>query len=277
MIRSKNFRVAALAATISFWNFGASAEFVRAELKPDDQGQFYCNDAGDWCFGLASVPENDEDHNAPVLVVQHHGVEVSHQKIDLENAESEQVFGWQKTGIWPAWINDTENDKAFLIGITTTTSVGYSGGGASVSMLSLIRVDTASKEGAAAGVPSFDVVATLPVKSSKMIRACFSEQDVIDRREQCHDVYEFQADIAPVNGTGGKRLPALQYQARASKFPPWADLMEDSTTKPPLDDQDMVKSPDPDCSFNRVFGFDGDADEYHIDIPVSACITYWVP
>jgi hypothetical protein len=266
-----------MVTTMSFWNLEASAEFVRAELKPDEQGQFYCNDAGDWCFGLASVPENGQGHTAPVLVVRHRGNEVSRQKIELGSADDEEVFGWQKTGIWPAWIHDPERDNAFLMGITTTTSAGYSGGGASVSMLSLIRAETALKGGTTTKVPSFDVVAIVPIKSSKMIRACFSEQDVIDRHEQCHDVYEFKADIAPLNDTAGQGLPALQYQARASKFPPWADLMKDTTTKPPLDDEDMVKAPDPDCSFDRVFGFDAGAGQYQIDLPVSACSTYWVP
>lgn len=281
MIRSKNFCAAALVTTISLWSYGASAEFVRAELMPDDHGQFYCDKLKDWCFGLASIQEDGEGLNAPVLVVLHQGGEVARQKIDLGNADNEDVFGLQKTGIWPAWIHDAGQDKAFLIGITKTTSAGYSGGGASVSMLSLISIETVPKNGAAPGAPSFNVVATMPIKSSKMIRACFSEQDVIDRREQCHDIYEFEADVAPVNDSvndeGAERLPALRYHANAFKFPPWANLMEDSATKPPLDDHDMDKAPDPDCSFDRVFGFDGDTGEYQIDIPVPACSTYWVP
>ncbi|MBC08130.1 hypothetical protein [Thalassospira sp.] len=280
MKRSKVVYAAIMMAGMSLWSQGASADYMRGALTADDSGQFYCEAAKNWCFGLASVQEDAEGKSAPVLVVIHEGNEIARQKIVLADASEEEVFGWQKTAIWQAWISGPAQSAPFLIGITRTTSVGYSGGGASVSMLSLVRVDPGAMDAKTQRPPSFDVVGMLPIQSSKMIRACFSEQDVLDRQEHCHDVYEFDADITPIrlgDGEGMDDLPALQYQARASKFPRWADLTKDSTTMPPLEAQDLVAAPDPDCSFDRVLGFDSDARTYQIDIPADDCSTYWVP
>lgn len=277
MKKNKVLYGAVMAATTSLWASGATAEFMSESLTLDDSGQFYCADAKDWCFGLASVQEGTEGEQSPVLVVVHEGHEVARQKIDHSDADDKELFGWQKTAIWPAWIRDPRLDTAFLIGITRTTSVGYSDGGASVSMLSLIRVENDVLESPSKHSAGFDVVATMPIQSSKMIRACFSEQDIIDRQEQCHDTYDFDADITPIETVGSEALPPLRYQAVAVKFPPWADLTKDSTTMPPLKEEDMVAAPDPECSFDKVFGFEGDAGVYRIDIPVEACSTYWVP
>ncbi|MCC9622561.1 hypothetical protein LPB41_12735 [Thalassospira sp. MA62] len=255
----------------------ASAAFVRTDMQADPTGQFLCGDTGEWCFGLAQQPADTDTDFVPVLLVLRDGQEVERQKIELATDRMGDIGGWRKTAVWPVMINDPNTNGAFLVGINTTTSVGYSGGGASVSMLSLIKVTPETGQGMSPVAPKLDAVATLPIEASKMIRACFDQQDMIDRQQQCHDVYEFAGDVEPVPASEIGGLPTLRYQTVASKFPPNAALDRDSTTQPPLGKDDMTAAPDPNCQFDALFQFDPARQHYQVDVSFDACDTYLIP
>ena len=274
------------AMAVTLWPFAASADFRKSDLKADPSGQFYCDETMDWCFGLAQKPSNAGEGHTPLLLVLRAGKEVTRQEIILGKRRHDGNGGWRKTGIWPHRFHDPQRRGAFLMGIVTTTTVGYSGGGASVAMLSLIRVDPTPGNNPTGTPPVLGMVATVPLEASKMIRACFSEQDAIDRHQVCHDEYDFEASITPVSevgaqvggdDTGQGNMPSLQYVARASRFPPNADLGTDSSVRPPLNKQEMVRAPDLACSFDAVFRFDRKAQVYEIDLPIEGCETYLVP
>ncbi|MEQ8391538.1 MAG: hypothetical protein RIB30_11150 [Thalassospira sp.] len=273
---------AVLAGLTMLCPFGASADFVQSDLKADPSGQFYCGDAMEWCFGIAQTSSGAKDSDAvdiPVLLVLRAGKEVTRQEIIQPKSSDDDVVSWRKTGIWPQWVHDPDNSGAFLMGIVTTTSVGYSGGGASVAMLSLIRVDPQSGIAPVGVPPKLDMVATFPWEASKMIRACFSEQDMIDRNQLCHDTYDFTAEIAPVSDVNARigALPSLHYLAGASKFPPNADLTTDSNTRPVVGEKTMVQTPDPACQLDAVFRFNINAQVYDIDLPLEGCEAYLIP
>lgn len=273
----KAYYAAVLAGLTMLCPFGASADFVQSDLKADPSGQFYCGDAMEWCFGIAQTSSGAKDSGAvdtPVLLVLRAGKEVTRQEIIQPKSSDDDVVSWRKTGIWPQWVHDPDNSGAFLMGIVTTTSVGYSGGGASVAMLSLIRVDPQS------GMPpKLDMVATLPWEASKMIRACFSEQDVIDRNQLCHDTYDFTAEITPVTDAlaGQNKMPSLHYVAGASKFPPNANLATDSNSRPVVGEQTMAQTPDPACQIDEISRFNINAQAYDIDLPLKGCDAYLIP
>src|SRR3546814_5831390 len=79
----------------------------------------------------------------------------------------------------------------------------YSGGGGSASQLHLLELDGAPAAPALGGE-----VLVVPWEASLMIRACFSEEDMKDRLEACHDEYDFGATLA-VASMGGGAFPKI--------------------------------------------------------------------
>src|SRR3546814_20543862 len=81
------------------------------------------------------------------------------------------------------------------------------------SQLHLLELDGAPAAPALGGE-----VLVVPWEASLMIRACFSEEDMKDRLEACHDEYDFGATFA-VASIGGGAFPTLSHHVVATAFP----------------------------------------------------------
>jgi len=156
-------------------------------------------------------------------------------------------------------------DGPLLVEVERANAAGYSGGGASETVLVVLRIDP---DGAVA--PMFEA----PVAANKLIRACFSQRDERRRRGACHDEYEFTATLAldPANASGP---PRFVLTTRARTYPGQRQLDSDATTQPPLLARDLVWWTDPLCSYRRVFAADAAAEGYLPDAPLPECADYF--
>jgi hypothetical protein len=173
------------------------------------------------------------------------------------------VDDYQQIEIWPHLIRF---DGGVLAGIEVTTSTGYSGGGAQATELRLI-----------AFLPEKSPWMPLAVviRSSAIIRACFSEQDAIDRADACHDEYDFTGDLSVGDGLQ-QAMPVLRYRTTATSYPGDVSRNEDSLARPPLKESDLVTVEDPECSYERVFRLDDKA-MYVPDAPLPDCSNWTAP
>lgn len=147
-----------------------------------------------------------------------------------------------------------------LVGVTRMETTMYSGGGAHIQWLFLLR----------SGENRLDLALGLPIMGSKTIRACFSEADVIARNDACADLYDFDASLTALPDTGTP--PDLHYETRATVFPPDARLDHDNSHLPVP--QDAAPAIDPDCTFTRIFRWDDASRSYRPDAPLPDCDTF---
>ncbi|MGN6689775.1 MAG: hypothetical protein ACTHJU_02400 [Sphingopyxis sp.] len=178
----------------------------------------------------------------------------------------------QSVDLWPKLIRAKGGDGAnrYLVGILTGQTSMYSGGGGSASQLHLIELD-ATPNAARLGGEAIEV----PWSGSLLIRACFSEEDMKDRLDACHDEYEFGATLVAAPG-GAALFPTLSYRAVATAFPRSSRRSEDnSATK--LKRADLVRARDPACTYDRVLRYDAAAARYQMDRPAPDCSDYTTP
>lgn len=178
----------------------------------------------------------------------------------------------QSVDLWPKLIRAKGGDGAgrYLVGILTGQTSMYSGGGGSASQLHLIELD-ATPSAARLGGEAIEV----PWSGSLLIRACFSEEDMKDRLEACHDEYEFDAALAAAPG-GAAIFPTLSYRAVATAFPRGSRRSDDnSATK--LKRADLVRARDPACTYDRVLRYDATTSRYQMDRPAPDCSDYTTP
>jgi hypothetical protein len=116
----------------------------------------------------------------------------------------------------------------------------------------------------------------VPVGASLLIRACFGERDMAQRRGACHDDYNFAGEVG-LSREAASGLPVLTYVTKATAFPRGVSRLADSTAKPRLKKSDLVHERDPECSFSRRFRFDAAAGVYVPDSPLPDCSAYTVP
>jgi len=174
--------------------------------------------------------------------------------------------------LWPNLIAFKSDDGAqhYLVGILGRQNAMYSGGGGSGSRLHVYELSTAP--GATGlGAEVLDVV----WDSSLMIRACFSEQDMKDRLEACHDEYDFNATLTVAPGGGGV-FPALAYRAVATTFPRTSRRSEDNSAGK-LKRADLVRGEDPACTYDRVLRYNPATSRYEMDRPAPDCSDYTTP
>jgi len=164
--------------------------------------------------------------------------------------------------VWPVIVRSGE---AALVGIITTDSQMYSGGGASAQMLTLYEV--------AEGVAREAL--RLPYLGQATIRACFDEGDEATRAGACHDEYSFVTRIS-MDETVASGSPVLTLQTAAGSYPGPLTRMEDSTTRGALTEADLVWAQDAECTFSRTYtrGPDG---LYAPDQPLPGCADYLEP
>jgi hypothetical protein len=167
--------------------------------------------------------------------------------------------------LWPHLLR--EADGAVTIGLLAGRRSGFSGGGAMATRLVLVRVEPGASEAAA--------VLTLPVQGSAMIRACFSEEDMRQRRQACHDEYEFAGTLTLAPGAADRHL-GLLFETRARTYPGEVTRWEDSAERPRLQRRDLVWANHAGCSYRRTFGFDPAAGRYVADSPLPDCSQFLV-
>lgn len=178
----------------------------------------------------------------------------------------------EKQELWPNLIAAKGGDGSprYLVGILGRVSAMYSGGGGSGSRLHLYEFGSAPGS-TGLGAEVLDIV----WDGSLMIRACFSEQDMKDRLEACHDEYDFAATLTAAPADGGW-WPALTYRAAATTFPRTSRRSEDNSAVR-LKRAHLVRAPDPRCSYDRVLHYNPATSRYEMDRPAPDCSDYTTP
>lgn len=166
-------------------------------------------------------------------------------------------------GIWPFMVREAGGGALF--GLLSSRGTSYSGGGATVTRLILLREDPASM--------ALSPVLDLPWEGYAMIRACFSGEDSQVRLDHCQDEYRFAGSLA-LDPDGAPGSPRFRFETRAQTFPGRVSRDEDSLQRPPLRRQDLVWWRDPVCSYRRIFTFDPGAGGYAADAPLPECRDY---
>jgi hypothetical protein len=226
-----------------------------------EEGKSQCLPDRSLCL---EVPPTGEDSEAgAVLRVSSPGAEAVSLTLP-EFAEAQSVE------LWSRLIRAKDDPDRYLVGILTGQTSMYSGGGGSASQLHLIELDAAPK------APRLgDEVLAVPWTGSLLIRACFSESDMKDRFEACHDEYDFGATLAPAPGSATV-FPTLSYRAVATAFPRTSRRSEDNSgTK--LKRADLVRAQDSACTYDRVLRYDVAASRYQLDRPLPDCSDYTTP
>lgn len=165
---------------------------------------------------------------------------------------------------WPKLIRF---EGGILAGVLVQERSMYSGGGASATTLHLIAF--------VPGQPPVQVL-SVPQNGSATIRACFSERDMRQRADACHDEYTFDATLT-LSGTSAAGMPVLRYRSKATSFPGRVSRSKDSLAARPLRQRDLVTVTDPQCSYQRLYRFAPQAGAYVPDAPVPDCSNYTVP
>ncbi len=161
--------------------------------------------------------------------------------------------------------------EALLIGVLTSYSTMYSGGGGEATRLHLFEVSRAYGSPRLAGERL-----AIPYTSSLMIRACFSEHDFKDRHGACHDEYRFSAELGLTAGPTGSSMPQLTYRTSAETFPRSASRSADGSGVR-LTRADLVWQADPECSYSRQLRFNPASERYEMDRPAPDCSEFTAP
>lgn len=217
-----------------------------------------CTAGREWCAELLRDGEAWR-----LALIARAGANQAERRIAFEPPD--RGVGEPSFAIWPHLIR--EADGAVTIGLLAARRTGFSGGGAMATRLILVRVEPGASEAA--------MVATLPVQGSAMIRACFSEEDMRQRRQACHDEYEFAGTLTLAPVAAG-RHPRLLFETRARTYPGDVTRWEDSAERPRLRRGDLVWANHAGCSYRRSFGFDPAAGRYIADAPLPDCGQFLV-
>lgn len=172
--------------------------------------------------------------------------------------------------VWSRVLRLASDNGAILVGAMYNVTAAYSGGGGSALELRLFRV---SRNGTTFHA---NEVLTVPMSGGLSIRACFSEQDMRNRLDACHDEYTFSASLG-LDRTVESGYPSLVYQTRATSFPGKVSRSEDSLMLPPLRKRDLVAVVDPLCTYKRTFRFMKTTGVYMPDKSLPDCSNYTVP
>lgn len=165
---------------------------------------------------------------------------------------------------------EPESVRTYLVGFVRARHEDYSGGYAESMRLHLFRLVIGSDNSAALG----DELLNLPWSSQAEIRACFTEQDLRDRREACHDIYRSVPTLAvagPPAATNG--LPDLLFAIEATAYPRTSRRDRDNSAGPPLTAEDLSEWRDPDCSYSRRLAYNPATLRYEMDRPAPDCPT----
>ena len=167
--------------------------------------------------------------------------------------------------VWPYVIRLGRDDESAIVGLVSTETQMYSGGGGSAKRVTLFEVAPGREAQQLTG---------FPLSGNLMIRVCFSEEDVQARRGACHDEYDFVGTLG-LDPSVTEGEPRLVLTTEASTFPGRATRNDDSTARAPLQETDLVRWRVDACSFRRVAPKVGDV--YVWDEAFPACSDYLEP
>lgn len=228
-----------------------------------DEGDRQCLPDKSLCLQIPTVAE-DGGGDTALIVTPAEGEATTVALPGLYDAE--------KLELWPNVIAFKEGDGTprYLVGILGRMNAMYSGGGGSGARLHLYQFSSVP---GATGLG--DEVLNVVWDGSLMIRACFSEQDMKDRLEACHDEYDFNATLsaAPADGAA---LPPLTYRAVATTFPRNSRRSEDNSVGK-LKRADLVRTQDPACTYERLLRYNPATVRYEMDRPAPECSDYTTP
>lgn len=230
----------------------ARIEPLRADRRASDHS---CTVDRIWCVtqrnGAAMVVHNGD--GAPRHVAS----------LPLPKDEDQRV----ESTLWPRIVRIAMpgQREAALLGVQRTQSEMYSGGGGSVTTLTLFEVGAGA---ANRQRPVFEA----PLDSSFMIRACFTPEDQRRRRDACHDEYRYHADLtAPPQRADELRLV---YNAQADSFPGRRNRFDDSSREGQLRKSDLVRAVDRRCTFERQVTRDPRSGVLRWNAPLPDCREY---
>jgi hypothetical protein len=183
--------------------------------------------------------------------------------------------------IWPTIIRQpTPRDdgiklnETISIGIELGQSTSYSGGGAQSTSLQLYQLSP-NIDGSVPEPINFGTVLSVPLSGNKMIRVCFGEADYKKRRGVCHDEYTFNATLK-LGKTMPNGTPQIIYQSTAINSPGSSRLSDDNTLRQ-LSAADIKPRKDAQCSYRRIYTFDGELGHYFAPKPAPDCSDFMVP
>lgn len=170
----------------------------------------------------------------------------------LETNEDERI----ESALWRSIVRTREpgRGEVVLLGVARTQRTAYSGGGGSVTTLTLFELRPNANEKPRA-------VLDAPLDSNFLIRACFTRADKRQRRGACHDEYRYRASLTALpQGT-------LVYKARADSFPGRRQRFDDSAREGQLRKADIYRAVDRRCTFSRELVRSAGAFEWSAPLP----------
>jgi hypothetical protein len=162
--------------------------------------------------------------------------------------------------VWPHIVIQAHD--GVIVGVTRTDRTGYSGGGASVARLELVRVG----DGAA------NAILQVPIAGQADLRACFSDSDRRARHDACSDRYEFNGTLE-LDASTRAGFPSFILTTRARTYPGHVSRSRDSSGDQ-LRPSDLHWSDDPVCSYRRSFHLVPPARRYEPDAPLPDCSDF---
>ncbi len=265
---------------------------VAAEIRatgPSDPGTpaSYCTQDKRWCMFIA----RDVDQNTTTLNIfngqlppiikdgRSYARDVGTYSFSASDAGGGMYDASVK--IWPTIIRQpTPRDdglklnETITIGIETGASTGYSGGGAQSTWLDLYQL-VPTIDGSVPEPINFGTVLSAPLSASKLIRACFGDEDYKQRRGACHDEYDFQASIT-LGKTMPDGTPQLLYKSIATATPGSSRLSKDNSGHQ-LSVADLETRRDLKCSYRRVYIYNGEQGAYFTAKPTPDCSDFTTP
>lgn len=206
----------------------------------------------------------------PILKIRPAAGQDAGAQLELRDLQTDALWDNRRSlSLWPYALRLAATDQGVMVGIREDVSTMYSGGGGSFSTLRLLQIYPKGS-----GFEMREVLA-LPLASSLMIRACFSERDYADRRGACHDEYSFSSNIE-LDRSVTSGFPRLIYRTRATSFPGPVSRSRDSLGKR-LRKKDIATVVDRACTFQRLLTRQPDSGAYMPDKPIPACEEYLEP
>jgi hypothetical protein len=263
---------AALAALLAAGTTNKDAPQSYALVPQTDNAEKMCSAEAGLCL---SIERESEDARVLVVEEQIKGSEPRVVRLPLSAIAS---YGPEISGIWPQIIthrvSDTRPDAphdGILVGLTTSESQGYSGGGAQA-----IRVHLWQLYRSYGSPRLISEMLDVPLSGNVMIRACFSENDMEERGGACHDEYAHEAALTLGKGISDA-MPVLHYAFQAKAFPSFVRRSDDSLKHGKVTEKELRWSDDPNCSYTRTLRVNPATRRYEFDRAAPDCSDYTVP